>query len=161
MLISRRVARRARAQRTTHATRALQVVIAVMAAAAAARPAAACGTTAAWSARGRRTGTLGFDLASLHGSQPGRRLLLWRFAIDTSFERTGRSLLVPYWSMGGGQVRETALGVHGALDAAVGIHLVRRRRFLLDVESGVVLPFSATDRLAGSRLQARLVFGLW
>ncbi len=103
---------------------------------------------------------LGFDIAVLGGAEPGRRMTVWRITADSSFERTARRALVPYWSMAMGEIVETALGKNGTFDAAVGVHLVRTEDVALDVEAGGVLPFSAADRLAGSKLTARLSFRL-
>lgn len=131
-------------------------------------------TMLGWMANGHRSGSLGFDVAvlgtgsnltgaSAEAAPPddGRRMTLWRFAADASFERSARPFLLPYWSVGAGAVSETALGRHSLLDASLGVHVVRTRRIMLDVAAGLVLPLDAADRLVGRRIDSKLVIGLW
>ncbi|MCC6993913.1 MAG: hypothetical protein IT370_04730 [Deltaproteobacteria bacterium] len=131
-------------------------------------------TLVGWMANGHRSGSLGFDVAvlgtgagstgvSADATPPddGRRMTMWRFAADSSFERSARPFLLPYWSVGAGAITEAALGDHSLLDASVGVHVVRTRRVMLDVAAGLVLPLDAADRLVGSRIDSKLVIGLW
>ena len=132
-------------------------------------------TLLGWMVNGHRSGSLGFDVAVL-GTGPsatgasaeatahpddGRRMTMWRFAADSSFERSARPFLLPYWSVGAGAITEAALGDHSLLDASVGVHVVRTRRVMLDVAAGLVLPLDAADRLVGTRIDSKLVIGLW
>jgi len=132
-------------------------------------------TLLGWMVNDHRSGSLGFDVAVLGtGPSPtgasadaaappddGRRLTMWRFAADSSFERSARPFLLPYWSVGAGAISETALGRHSLLDASLGVHVVRTRRVMLDVAAGLVLPLDAADRLVGTRIDSKLVIGLW
>ena len=120
-------------------------------------------TLAAWARPRHRSGAIGVQAAALaSGNQDGRVMSLWRCYLEATFERDlERRFLIPYWSAGTGSLNETALGKHTFVDGSVGIHLLRSRSVIVDLEYGLLLPFDAADRLAGRRAEARLTLGAW
>jgi hypothetical protein len=91
-----------------------------------------------------------------------RTVALYHFGGLVSFERNAsRRFLIPYFSGAIGGLYQTELGAHGAIDASLGLFLVHTRSFVLDVEGGAELPFTAVEELIGGRMQLTAGFALW
>lgn len=91
-----------------------------------------------------------------------RRAVHFRFGGDVSFERNAsRRFLIPHFGVAIGGLWETQLKTRAAIDASLGLYLVHLRSFILDVEGGVLLPFSSVDQLFGPRTQLTASFALW
>jgi hypothetical protein len=91
-----------------------------------------------------------------------RRAVLYRLGGVVSFEgNASRRFVIPHFGAAIGGLWESQLGGHPAFDASLGLYLVHTRRFVLDAEGGVVLPFSAVDQLVGPRAQLTASFALW
>ena len=91
-----------------------------------------------------------------------RRAVLYRIGGVVSFEgNASRRFLIPHFGAAIGGLWESQLGGAPAFDASLGLYLVHTRRFVLDAEGGVVLPFSKVDQLVGPRAQLTASFALW
>jgi hypothetical protein len=91
-----------------------------------------------------------------------RRVVLYRIGAVVSFERNAsRRFMIPHFGAAIGGLWETRLGTRAAFDASLGFFLVHLRRFVLDAEGGVVMPFASVDRLFGPRTQLTASFALW
>jgi hypothetical protein len=106
-------------------------------------------------------GRVRFNIGYLAGEED-RRMLLYRFGGIVSFEgNASRRFLIPYFGAAIGALWESQLGHRALADASLGLFLVHTRGFVLDVEGGAILPFTAVDRLLGARAQLTASFALW
>lgn len=95
-------------------------------------------------------------------STEARRAVLYRLGGVVSFEgNASRRFMIPHFGAAIGGLWETMLSSRPLVDASLGLYVVHTRRFVLDAEGGVVLPFSAVDQLFGPRAQLMASFSLW
>jgi hypothetical protein len=101
------------------------------------------------------------SVAVLESTQ-AHRAVLYRLGGVVSFEgNASRRWLIPHFGAGIGGLWETDLKSRPAGDASLGLYLWHSRRFVLDAEAGLVLPFSEVDKLFGPRAQLTASFALW
>lgn len=106
-------------------------------------------------------GRLYMSAAYLASTQKSRAVL-YRFGGVVSFEsNASRRFMIPHFGAALGGLWQSELGAKPAFDASLGLYLVHTRRFVLDAEGGVVLPFNAVDQLVGPRAQLTASFALW
>jgi hypothetical protein len=100
--------------------------------------------------------------AAYLASTESRRAVLYRIGGVVSFEgNASRRFMIPHFGAAIGGLWESELGGAPAFDASLGLYLVHLRRFVLDAEGGVVLPFTNVDQLVGPRAQLTASFALW
>src|SRR5262249_10531837 len=75
--------------------------------------------------------------------------------------KASRRWLIPHFGVAIGGLWETMLKSRPMADAGLGLWLWHSRRFVLDAEGGVMLPFSEVDKLWGPRAQLTASFSLW
>lgn len=107
-------------------------------------------------------GRIRANVAYLASPETDHRVLLYRFGGVVSFEgNASRRFLIPYWGASVGGLWATDFGQRAIADASVGMFLLYTRDFVLDAEGGVVLPFTAVDKLLGPRAQLTAAVALW
>jgi hypothetical protein len=100
--------------------------------------------------------------AAVLESTEARRAVLYRLGGVVSFEgNASRRFAIPHFGAAVGGLWETQFSSRPLVDASLGLYVVHTRRFVLDAEGGVVLPFSAVDQLVGPRAQLTASFALW
>jgi len=120
---------------------------------------------ASWSnnndAFGPSQGTLRLGASYMVGPSD-RRMVFYRFGAIVSFEgNASRRFLIPYFGGAVGALWETDLGNRALSEGALGVYVVYTRRFVLDAQGGVVLPFTAVEALLGAKTQLTASFALW
>jgi hypothetical protein len=96
------------------------------------------------------------------GGPNDKRMLIYRFGGIVSFEgNASRRFFIPYYGASIGALWESDLGHRALADASLGMYFVHTRSFVLDAEGGVVIPFTAVDKLLGPRAQLTASFALW
>ena len=121
----------------------------------------------AWSdnspAFGPSQGKLRFDIAAL-GSTVAEEgtMAMYRGGVQVSFERNAsREWLIPYFAVDLGGVWANKIGSHLFADGGVGVYVLERRMWIIDLEADVVLPFTSADVLGGVRGQLAVSYALW
>jgi hypothetical protein len=121
----------------------------------------------AWSdngpAFGPSQGRIRADIGLLTGSESGAgTMVMYRTGAQVAFERNAsRGFLIPYFAFDLGGLRTEALGRRWFVDGGVGLYLVHRRSFIVDVEVAGVLPFKDPGTLSGVTTRLGLSFALW
>jgi hypothetical protein len=79
-----------------------------------------------------------------------------------AFERNAsRAYGIPYFAADLGGLWSEATGRRWFVDAGIGVYVIHRRGFVLDVEVTGVLPFQDPDQLGGVTSRLALSFALW
>lgn len=120
----------------------------------------------AWSdnspAFGPSQGRIRFDIGALRGLDMDTTLVMYRTGAQVAFERNAsRAFLIPYFAADFGGLWSDATGRRWFVDGGLGVYVVHRRSFILDLEATGVLPFRGADDLAGVAARLALSFALW
>jgi hypothetical protein len=108
-------------------------------------------------------GRLRLDIGALSSSQDGAgTMAMYRGGAQVSIERNAaRPWLVPYVAGDVGGLWTDATGRRWFVDAGLGVYLVHRRAFVVDLEGVYLLPFSHPGEASGFRTELALSFALW
>jgi hypothetical protein len=89
-------------------------------------------------------------------------LVMGRSGAQVAFERNAsRAYGIPYFATDVGFLWSEATGRRWFVDAGVGMYLVHKRSFVVDVEATGILPFRDPDALGGIRSRISVSFALW
>lgn len=118
----------------------------------------------AWSdnsdAFGPSQGRLRSDVRYMRGDDTP--MVIARSGAQVAFERNAsRAFGIPYFATDLGFLWTEATGRRWYVDAGVGIYLVHKRSFIVDVEVTGLLPFQDPDALAGVTSRLAVSFALW
>jgi hypothetical protein len=118
----------------------------------------------AWSdnseAFGPSQGRIRVDFKYLRGDDVP--MVMSRTGAQVAFERNAsRAFGIPYFATDIGVLWTEATGRRWFVDAGVGIYLVHKRSFIVDVEVAGLLPFQDPDVLGGVTSRLGLSFALW
>lgn len=118
----------------------------------------------AWSdnsdAFGPSQGRLRSDVRYMRGDDTP--MVIARSGAQVAFERNAsRAFGIPYFATDLGFLWTEETGRRWYVDAGVGIYLVHKRSFIVDVEVTGLLPFKDPDTLAGVTSRLAVSFALW
>jgi hypothetical protein len=89
-------------------------------------------------------------------------MVIARSGAQVAFERNAsRAFGIPYFATDLGFLWTEETGRRWYVDAGVGVYLVHKRSFIVDIEVTGLLPFKDPDTLAGVTSRLAVSFALW
>lgn len=121
----------------------------------------------AWSdnspAFGPSQGRIRFDIGVMQGLEmDAGTMVMYRTGAQVAFERNAsRAYAIPYFAADLGGLWSDATGRRWFVDGGLGMYVVHRRSFILDIEATGLLPFKDPKTLGGVTGRLALSFALW
>jgi hypothetical protein len=89
-------------------------------------------------------------------------LVMFRTGAQVSFERNAsRAYGIPFFVADVGALWTSGIGRRWFVDGGVGVYVLHRRSFIVDVEVTAILPFSDPKTFGGIQSRIGLSFALW